>query len=143
MSLLRPELRRRPVHGVLSIDGVAALGPAIRGLLARLLLEDDATLGLLRGVAGPDIAVVHGPAEHLPWFEGAIYLQRVDDAPSLWLPTGVPAHPSGPTLLRALRTRAPKAGLPLVALPSARRLVSLAEARPLDRQRLRDRLESR
>ncbi len=142
MSLLRPELRRRPVHGALSIDGVAAVGPAVRGLVARLLLEGDEVLGLLRGVAGPHVAVVHGPTEHLPWFEGAIYLQRVEDAPSLWLPTGVPAHPSGPALLRALRTRAPKAGLPLVALPGMRRLVSLAEARPLDRQRLRDQLGS-
>jgi len=134
---LRPELRPRPVAGELRVDGVAALGPAVRGLMARLLLEPDATLARLRGVAGDAVAVVRGAAEDLPWFEGAVYLRQLDDLPGLWLPTTVQPHPSGPVLLRALRAHAPEARLPLVALPQGRHLVSLAAAQPLERERLR------
>ncbi len=143
MSLLRPELRRAPVEGALQIDGVAARGPAVRGLLARLLLEDDATLARLRGVASPQVAVVIGAADDLPWFEGAIYLRRLPDTPGLWLPTGVRPRPSGSVLLRALRRASPDASGPLVALPDHRQIVSLAQARPLARDRLRAQWEPR
>ncbi|MCX4246146.1 bpX5 domain-containing protein [Paraliomyxa miuraensis] len=148
MKLAIPGLQRRPVVGELRIDGVAALGPAVRRLLARLLLDDDEELARLTGVASPkgalpEVAVVLGPTDALPWLEEAIHLGRLPDEPALLLPTGVCPPLPGAVLLRALRAHAPRARPPLVLLPSTQHVISLAEARPLLREHLRKRMEAR
>lgn len=136
MSLLRIEVEPAPVGEVLAIDGVAAWGDALPRMLARLRAADDESLARLRGVRGDDVLVLVGPSDALPWIDGARYLARTVDEPNLLLPTGVRTQMSPRIVLRALLGKTPGLRPPLVLLPDGRRLISIADARPIVRAQL-------
>jgi hypothetical protein len=128
--LWRP--RARPLPPV----GAAARGRAARALAERLTSRSDEALARLEGVAGEDLLVVLGPADELPWTDGAIYLGRDPGAPSLLLPTTHEPSVPLPLLERALIARAlrvPGAAPPLVVFPDPPLLASTLSARPLNR----------
>ncbi len=140
----------RPRLRPLEPAGVVARGAAAQALARRLLARDDAALARLRGVAGvagvagDGLLALLGAGDELPWTDGVSYLGRDPDAPLLLLPTTrEPAvHPrllEGALLERARAGGAP--GPPLAVIlgrsPSdPPLLVSLAEARPIDRASL-------
>ncbi len=121
----------------LAAVAVAAVGPAVRTLLDRLLSLSDETLARFTGVANVDVAVILGPGDSLPWFDGALFLGSTGAL--LW-PTW--AEPSVHPLLleRALRRGLPDAASGPLALiieslarQSSPRVVPLGSARPLSR----------
>jgi MoxR-vWA-beta-propeller ternary system domain bpX5 len=140
-DLLPVAWRPRPVP--LEPVGVAARGESARALARRLLARGDETLSRLSGVAGPDLIILLGDATALPWVEGATYLGRDAQAPSLLLPTNrEPAVPV-PLLERALLIRASRlhAEPPLAVLLDPPLLASTLEARPLIRSQIQTWLE--
>lgn len=62
--------------------GVAAR--ALHGRLSQLLPEQQSELSAM---AAPDLLVVTGEADVLPWVDGIAYAGPTPDAPGLWLPT--------------------------------------------------------
>lgn len=86
--------------------------------LARRAFERLVSGATLEGVFGADSLVLTGPAEHLPWVDGVIYLGRDPFTSSLLLPTML--EPSVPAALleQAVRRRFGAAG-PLALVPRA------------------------
>ena len=115
---------------------VVAEEEAAHRLAARLLERPDESLGSLQGVSGPGLLILLGPADDLPWVDGASYLGRDDSAPSLLLPTAL--RPSLPVALleRAVRRQFADAAPPVALLPGTARVVSVAPARAVDRKSL-------
>jgi hypothetical protein len=119
---------------------VAATGPAVRTLVERLLALSDETLARLTGVANADVAVILGPTDSLPWFDGALFLGSTGAL--LWPTWAEPSvHPS--LFERALRRGLPDAPSGPLALligslseQSSPRVVPLSAARPLSRATL-------
>ena len=115
---------------------VVGLGAAARALGLRLFDGPDETLRQLNVVAGDGLLVALGPADLLPWVDGAIYLGSDAAAPALLMPTtqATALHPQ--LVERALR------GLPglkhgqLAVLPRQQRIVCLSRASPAGRQSL-------
>jgi hypothetical protein len=126
-----------PREPPLPVRGVALRGVAAVAMCARLGDADDPTLRALRGVAAWGDVVLLGDAA--PWSPDAVWLGRDDDAPGWLVPTAT--RPSVPIalLLRALASRGVHVALPHALWPTAEglRVVPLAEARPLSRERLR------
>jgi hypothetical protein len=112
---------------------VAARGKAARALAARLLARGDEALAELRGAAGDGLLLILGPAEALPWADGAEYLGRDERAPSLLLPTAEEpaAHPG--LLERALLAHFPGALPPLAVLRAPALVLPASAARPISR----------
>jgi MoxR-vWA-beta-propeller ternary system domain bpX5 len=138
---LQWRLRAAPLDPV----GMAVRGAAARTLAQRLLARDDAALGRLSGVAAPDLLMVLGEAADLPWVDGAVYLGRDAEAPSLLLPTTrEPAVPL-PLVERALLARARTSGTspPYAVLVDPPLLASAQAARPILRPVLQAWLEGR
>lgn len=126
-----------PRETPLSVRGVALRGAAAAVVCARLGDADDATLRGLRGVsAGRDVVLL---GEAAPWVADAVWLGRDEEVPGWLVPTAV--RPSVPValLVRALASRGVHGQLPHALWPTAEglRVVPLAEARPLSRERLR------
>lgn len=124
----------RPRARPLSPVAVAARGRAARLLGERLLDRGDEALARLEGVAGEDLLVVLGPSAELPWTDGAVYLGRDPEAPSLLLPTTREPSVPLPLLERALAARAarvPGVAPPLAVFPDPPLLASVLQARPL------------
>lgn len=124
--------RARPLAPV----GAAARGRAARLLAERLLARSDEELARLEGVAGEDLLVVLGPSAELPWTDGAVYLGRDPEAPSLLLPTTREPSVPLPLLEQALVARAlrvPGVAPPLAVFPDPLLLASTLEARPITR----------
>jgi len=114
---------------------VLGLGPVASALGDRLDRMSDDELTKLEGAAGREALVVLGPADRLPWVEGAVYLGRDPQAPTLLLPTAIEPHVH-PALLEAAVARQ-FAGPGLVAVVAdPPRLVRVEAARALDRRRL-------
>lgn len=126
----------RPRAQPLAPVGAAARGRAARLLADRLLARSDEELARLEGVAGEDLLVVLGPSAELPWTDGAVYLGRDPEAPSLLLPTTREPSVPLPLLERALTARAlrvPGVAPPLAVFPDPPLLISTLQARPLTR----------
>jgi len=126
--------------------GVAARGKAARAMAKRLLARwdrDGESLARLSGVAGPGLIILLGDGPALPWVEGAAYLGRDAQAPSLLLPTNRVPAVSLPLLERALLIRASRlhAEPPLAVLLDPALLASTLEARPLIRSQIQAWLE--
>ena len=134
--------------------GAAARGPVARMLARRLLAFDDERLSRLKGVAGPEMLIVLGEEESLPWVDGVIYLGRDSDAPLLLLPTSL--SPSVPpaflerALLRKINLHSsPRASssdrnvlAPLVVFLDPPSVASVGHARPVVRDTLSAWLDS-
>jgi hypothetical protein len=84
-------------------EAVVALGGAARTLALRLLALDDAALGTLTCAGGDGAIVVRGPAEQLPWVDGAIYLAPLPGALELLVPTHQAPDVPAAVAIRALR----------------------------------------
>jgi hypothetical protein len=126
-----------PRETPLSVRGVALHGAAAVAMCARLGDADDPTLRALRGVsAGGDVVLLGDSA---PWSPDAVWLGRDEAAPGWLVPTAT--RPSVPIalLVRALASRGVHGALPHALWPTLEglRVVPLAEARPLSRERLR------
>jgi MoxR-vWA-beta-propeller ternary system domain bpX5 len=120
---------------------VVGVGFVARALARRVLSRDDGDLGVLRGIASADILVLLGVADTLPWVDGVTYLGCDPEAPRLLLPTlQRPTVPVG-AFERALLRRAQGIQGPIAVLIEPPRLIPIAEARPLERQRLHAWLE--
>ena len=117
----------RPRIEPLAIEGLAARGAAGH-LLARRLLERGSQREL-SGVKANDCLIVLGPAEHLPWVDGAVYLGREDPLHLLYLPTHL--APSLPVswLTQGLRAQLPRG--PWALLPDNQG-IGLGRSSPLD-----------
>lgn len=112
---------------------VAAAGPLALRLAERVLQYEDDALVRLSGVSGAGLLLLLGDAERLPWTDGAIYLGRDPEAPSLLLPTTLaPAVPAS-LVERAIALRFPALVAPVALLPQLSMLASAAAARSVDR----------
>ncbi|WP_394824021.1 hypothetical protein [Pendulispora albinea] len=131
--------RREPLEPV-CVVGVGEIG---RRLAQRVLANGDEALRALRGMATSEALVILGASESLPWVDGVQYLGQDAGAPRLLLPTQL--RPSVPVdaFERALLRHAAKVAPPLAVLLDPPRVISVAEARPLDRDRVRAWLEVR
>jgi hypothetical protein len=127
-----------PREPPLPAAGAVAEGAAARAMATRLCARTPESLARLRGVVvGADVLVVLGEAGDLPWVEGARYLGRDPLAPSLWLPTTRAPQVSVALFERALSlAQMPPGRGPLAVLLDPPRLVPLAAARPIARDRL-------
>lgn len=127
----------RPRAEPLAPAAVVAADAVAPRLVDRLLALADDALARLRGVANASLVVLTGDPTDLPWLDGVVYLGRDPAAPTMYIPTTL--EPSVPAALleRALRRRSPTLTPPLAVLLDPPRLVSLADARPLSRARLR------
>ena len=105
---------------------VVAHGAAVPRLLARVKAAAADVRAQWSATAAPGLLVVFGPAETLPWADGARYAAPHPDAPALWLPTHAEPSLAVDLLWRALERRFARSPLLLWPEPSL--------AIPLDRQ---------
>jgi hypothetical protein len=117
-------------------EAVIGTGPAARALARRLLRLPDANLAALRGVAGDDLIALMGDADALPWVDGVTYLGRDADAPRLLLPTTLRPAVTLDVFERAIARHAGKVASPWAVLAAPPRVISLADARPVERAHL-------
>jgi hypothetical protein len=116
---------------------VVGIGPVARMLAGRLLLLRDEELAALRGVAGDNVIALLGEPASLPWVDGVAYLGRDADAPRLLLPTALRPAVASEIFERAIARRAGGRGSPWAVLASPPLVISLAEARPVERTHVR------
>jgi len=116
---------------------VVGLGDVARALARRLLRLDEGGLVALHGVAGPSLVAVMGAEAVLPWVDGALYLGRDADAPTLYLPTALRPDVHV-TLFERAFVRGRTIESPVAVVPGSQGLTafSLAGARPVVRARL-------
>ena len=81
------EWRWRPRAEPLAAQAAVAWGAASRALHARLLQLAPEQQAGLSATAAPDLLVVTGEADALPWVDGIAYAGPAGEAPGLWLPT--------------------------------------------------------
>jgi len=58
-------------------------------LKERLISFEDERLSVLQGVFAENLLFITGDGENLPWIDGAIYLGKDENAPSIFLPTNL------------------------------------------------------
>ena len=88
MSAVVPlEWRWRPRAEPLPARAAVAWGTAAGALHARLLQLVPEQQAGLSAMAGPELLVVTGETDALPWVDGIAYAGPATDAPGLWLPT--------------------------------------------------------
>jgi hypothetical protein len=115
---------------------VIGIGPAARALAMRLLRESDDRLRKLRGVAARGALVVLGPSDALPWADGVQYLGRHASAPRLLLPTAQRPRVPLEVLEQAVLRREPRLEPPVAVVAVPPRLISVARALPIEREKL-------
>lgn len=127
-------MRWRPRALPLEPVAVAGVGPVALALGQRASRAEDAVLASWTGVAGPEVLVLLGTSESLPWVDGAVYLGRDPLAPALLLPCALEPDVAPSLLERALL--AGQGDGPLAVLPASGMLVSVAAARSVARASL-------
>jgi len=115
---------------------VSGIGEVARRLAQRLLQLSNTDLSALRGVVGSEVLIVLGPATSLPWVDGVAYLGHDPAAPRLLLPTMLRPTVATDIFERAVLRRAPGPGPLAVLWAAVPRIVSVAEALPIDHDRL-------
>jgi hypothetical protein len=138
LSLLQISWQNRSLP--LTACAVAARGEAARELARRALVRDDEELAKLNGAAGEGLLILFGETNILPWADGALYLGRDEQAPSLLLPTTI--VPDMPLALfeRALRMRFAQLPLPLAVLPQWNLVLPCGTAQGVARHKLEKQL---
>lgn len=111
---MRPqiELRARERAEPLPVSVVLARGEAARALAARLIARFDgerdarSRVSIVRSLHGGEpVLVALGSAEDLPWVDGAVWLGRDPEAPTLLLPAVLTLEPHPALVARALAHR--------------------------------------
>jgi hypothetical protein len=125
-----------PRADTLEPAAVIGTGPVARALAQRLLRLPDGDLAALRGVAGDGLIALMGDADALPWADGVTYLGRDADAPRLLLPTTLRPAVALDVFERAIARHARKVASPWAVLVAPPRVISLADARPVERAHL-------
>jgi hypothetical protein len=115
---------------------VAATGAAARQLALRLLAGPDDALSELRGVAAPGLIVLLGAPDSLPWVDGARYFGQDPLAPTLLMPTTHRPAVAASLVERAFRRSFLSLAAPLLVIPPQSRVVSVADALPVQRAAL-------
>lgn len=108
---------------------VLARESARTALLERLCRCDDGALAQLSGVVSPELVVLCGASDALPWVDGAVWLGTDAAAPALRLPTTTKPDLPAALLERAVLART--SGRLAAIVPGT--IVALDEARPLAR----------
>ncbi len=139
---MKPSWQWQPRTVPLVPCAVAARRASSSAMARRLLAGEDELLAQLRGVVGVETLLIHGPAELLPWVDGAVYLGRDPLAPSLLLPTHSEPSLNAALLERALLAAFPAYLPPLAVLISEQLILSANAARPISRDMLQDWLVS-
>ncbi len=112
---------------------VVARGEIAHRLAHRVLEASDEQLARWRGVANDELLVLLGERDELPWTDGATYLGRDEQAPSLLLPTTKTVTVPVALFERALLLQL--AGhMPPLAVFTEGQVVSLVGARPISRE---------
>jgi hypothetical protein len=127
-SLLKIHWQNRP--DALSPCAVVAFDGAAISLAEKLLSFEDEKLHFLQGISAEQMILLTGESENLPWTNGAIYLGRDAQMPSLLLPTTL--KPSCPLDLfeRALNEKF-RSLSPFAVLPE--KIIPFGAAKPLSR----------
>lgn len=129
--------REDPLEPVCAV-GAGAVGRALAMRVRARLSHDGERLS---GVVAGDIVLFMGEAARLPWVDGVLYLGRDPRAPRLLLPTqqrpSVPLEAFERAVWRRAAHAAGRSGAPLLHGPIAilldpERILSVAEARPVD-----------
>ena len=107
-----------------------------KSLGARLLARSDEDLHRVQVVVSGTLLIATGPAELLPWADGATYLGADPRAPALLMPTTQQPDVHPQLLERALRRKPGAAAGPLAVLPKTGQVVPLGCAAPPSRARL-------
>ena len=115
---------------------VVGTGAVSRALGARVLRYPDARLESLRGVVADGTLLLLGASDCLPWVDGATYLGCDPEAPFLLLSTRHRPNVPVDAFERALLRHAQSIPPPIAVLLHPSRLVSVADARILERARL-------
>lgn len=124
----------RPRFTPLVPVGVAARGGAATSLAHRLLRDPD-SLSHYKAVGAPDLLVILGEEQWLPWVDGVVYLGHDPQSPSLLFPTNL--EPSVPAaLLQRSLALAHKQSGPCALLLDPPSIVPLSEARTIARASL-------
>jgi hypothetical protein len=131
-------LRWIPRRTPLAVAAVAASGTLATSIADRVLARDDAALGALRGVAGIAWIVLLGAEAELPWADGVTLLGVDPRAPALLIPTALDTDLPIALVARAMLAarREGQGAPPLAVLPDDRTMLSVADARALDRRAL-------
>lgn len=133
MNLLRPEFTAALVELDTPIVGAYASRSHSDALVRRLLAEPDERLGALHGLFGGIGIVLLAEADALPWIDGLVYLRACSGDATVWVPSTTRISLPEGLFARALRRAHPSMQGTVLALPAPRRLIPLAEARPLKR----------
>jgi len=124
----------RPRAVPLEVVALAATGDAARVVAHRLLRRPDEELARLRGITWKNGLAIEGEFALLPWADGALYFGRVG---SFLLPSNSEPNIPIDIWLRALQRALPRSiAAPILVWPATQAVVSLAEARPIERARL-------
>ncbi len=134
MSLLRVAFVSREV--ALAPLCVGGLGDVARALARWVLRDDGPRLSELRGVAANDVLLLMGAAETLPWVDGVFYLGKDPHAPRLLLPTQLRPDVPLAAFEQAIVRHVGELESPIAVLAHPCKLIPLAEARPVNRERL-------
>jgi hypothetical protein len=130
-----------PHPDALEALAVIGIGPAARALATRMLDESDDRLRKLRGVAAPGALVVLAPTDALPWADGVQYLGRHPSAPNLLVPTTLRPDVPLEVFEQAVLEREPRLLPPVCVVATPPRLISVNDALPIERDKLRGWLE--
>ena len=114
---------------------IFARGDAAKNLARHLCRLDPERLGRLKGMVGDKDLVVTGPADHLPWVPGLVYLGVDPEIPGLYLPTAWQTRFPNSLLLGVLSQMGLETPAAVVHQPPCG--FSLKPARPMDGQLLR------
>lgn len=117
------------------LDPIAAvgLGEVARALGERLLRLTDEELFALRGLVAHQLVLVLGQSESLPWVDGVVYLGRDPRAPRLLIPAMLQPVVAVDVFERAIARHVSTLPSPWAVFTSPPRVISVAEARPIER----------
>jgi hypothetical protein len=127
-GLLKIRWQNRP--DALSPCAVVTFDAAAISLAEKLLSLEDEKLHFLQGIGGKQMILLTGEGENLPWTNGAIYLGRDAQMPSVLLPTTLKPNCPLDLFERALNEKFSRLS-PFAVLPE--KIIPFGAAKPLSR----------
>lgn len=115
-------IRLMPRSEPLAVAGMHASGEPARAL-ARLLAARPAASRRIAAVSSGGGIIATGDADALPWIDGATWLGREPEAPSLLVPTCTALTPHARLVLALLERRYASLAFPLALIPRAETIV--------------------